>query len=158
MFLLDLIARIKFWKSTDRIGPDIPWTHWRLYFPKKMKKLCQRKFHSFGENAEVRPGSYVVGCSQVSLGSKVIIRPGTMIHAESETLEHTVQIDNDVLIGSGVHIYVENHHFSNPDISIIYQGHSQAEKVTIGEGSWIGANAIILPGVTIGKNCVIELY
>ena len=155
MFLTEVLSKVKFWRKTDRIGPDIPWTHWRLYFPKTMIKLCQSKFKSVALSAEIRPGAYIVGCSQITIGTNVVIRPGTMIHAETETLEHSVEIEDDVLIGSGVHIYVENHHFNNPDVSIIYQGHSQAEKVTLGEGSWIGANVIILPGVTIGKNCVV---
>jgi len=39
----ELRGRIKFWKKADRIGPDIPWTHWRLHFKSTMKKLCNQK-------------------------------------------------------------------------------------------------------------------
>ena len=60
----DLLHRIEFWKNCDRIGPDIPWTHWRLYFKSTMKDLCTRKFKHFGEHAEFRPGAYAECCSK----------------------------------------------------------------------------------------------
>jgi acetyltransferase-like isoleucine patch superfamily enzyme len=78
-----------------------------------------------------------------------------MLHAETATLTDSIIIEDDVMIGSGVHIYVENHCFDNLNIPIIDQGHSQARQVILRKGCWIGANAIILPGVTIGENVVV---
>ena len=34
-------------------------------------------------------------------------------------------------------------------------GQSITKPIVIGEGSWIGADTYILPGVTIGKGCII---
>lgn len=155
MILNELFRKIKFWKTVDRIGPDIIWTYWRLFFKTTMLKLCKQKFLHFGNSSELRPGSYVVGCSQISIGERVIIRPGSFFHGESNTLLKTILIEDDVLIGSGVHIYVENHQFSNPHLLISEQGHSQAKQVKLKRGCWIGANVIILPGVEIGENSVI---
>ena len=155
MFLFEVINKIKFWKNTDRIGPDIIWTYWRFFFQRKMTKLCQKKFLQFGNASEIRPGVYVIGCSQISIGERVVIRPGTMLHGESDSLENTLIIEDDVLIGCGVHIYVENHNFSNPDLLISEQGHSIAKQVVLKKGSWIGANVIILPGVIVGCNSVV---
>jgi acetyltransferase-like isoleucine patch superfamily enzyme len=120
-----------------------------------MIKLCKKKFCNFDNSAEIRPGAYVVGCSQISIGKNVVIRPETQLHGETATLDISIIIENDVLIGSGVHIYVENHNFSDPDTPIFYQGHSQAKKVVVRSGAWIGANVIILPGVEIGNNAII---
>ena len=64
-------------------------------------------------------------------------------------------IEDDVLIGPGVHIYVDNHKFDNPHQPIIDQGYYPSKDVIIRKGSWIGANCVILPGVTIGENAVI---
>lgn len=151
----EILERINYWQNTDRIGPDNPWTHWRLHFPNQMRKLCIKKFKNFGDESAIRPGCYIVGCSQISIGKRVVIRPGSMIHAETDSLDLSVEIDDNVLIGSGVHIYVENHRFDNLNIPIIEQGHSQSLKVNIKSNSWIGANTIILPGVNIGKHTVI---
>jgi acetyltransferase-like isoleucine patch superfamily enzyme len=155
MFINELFKSIIFWKYADRIGPDIFWTHWRLYFNSKMIRLCKKKFNFFGENSEIRPGAYIVGCSKIIIRDNVVIRPSTMIHAESSNLDISIEIEENVLIGSGVHLYVENHKFDLPNLDIILQGHSNALKITLKKGCWIGANAIILPGVTIGENSVV---
>ncbi len=106
----------------------------------------------FGKNAEFRMGAYAVTCSNISLGDKVIIRPGSILMA---TKNGQIKIEKDVLVGSGVHIYVSNHKFDDLSLAIYYQGHSEEKSVLIKEGSWLGANAIILPGVTIGLNAVV---
>ncbi|WP_109694989.1 acyltransferase [Chitinophaga deserti] len=153
--LKEFLRRRKFWKAADRLGPDIPLTHWKLYFPTAMRKICKQKFYHFATTAEVRPGSYIVGCSQISLGERVVIRPASHLHAASPDGGLNIIVEDDVLIGSGVHIYVGNHAFGDPDIPIIDQGHSAAKPVRIRKGAWIGANVILLPGVEIGENSVI---
>lgn len=151
----ELSDRLRFWRNVDRIGPDIPGTYWRLFLKSRMLKLCKKKFKYFADTADIRPGAYIIGCSQISIGERVVIRPGTMIHGETASLENSIIIEDDVLLGSGVHIYVENHSFDNQILSIIDQGHTQALPVLLKKGCWLGANSIILPGVIIGKNSVI---
>lgn len=152
---MGLFKQIKFWNNADRIGPDMLSTYWKLFFKKSMLSLCKNKFQYFADTAEVRPGSYIVGCSKISLGDRVVIRPGCMIHAASSNLELSVEIQDGAMLGSGCHIYVSNHSFSNPNIPIIDQGHDPSEKVIIRKGAWLGANVIILPGVDVGENAVI---
>jgi acetyltransferase-like isoleucine patch superfamily enzyme len=59
-------------------------------------------------------------------------------------------IEDDVLIGPKVSIITENHPV-NPDERKILD----LKSVLIKRNSWIGANATILPGVTIGVNSVV---
>ena len=87
MLVLELINRISFWKKSDRIGPDIPWTHWRLHFKKTMQRLCKSKFLQFSDTAEFRPGAYAIVCSKIKIGERVIIRPNTMLFADPGTME-----------------------------------------------------------------------
>lgn len=155
MFIVDIYKKWKFDINSDRIGPDIPFTHWRLYFKSLMLKMCMKKFKSFSESAEFRPGAFAISCSNISIGNRVIIRPGTMLFADTKINGAKILIEDDVLIGSGVHFYTGNHAFENIHIPIIDQGHSQSRDVIVSRGSWIGANVIILPGVMIGENSVI---
>lgn len=155
MPVADFLKKRRYDLHSDRLGPDIPFTHWRLYFAATMRKICLEKFRSFGANSQFRPGAYAVGCSQIIIGDRVVIRPLTMLHGETETLNVSIIIEDDVLIGSGVHLYVENHRFSDRNQLIIEQGHEQAQQVLLKKGCWIGANAIILPGVTVGINSVV---
>jgi len=152
MLLRDIYKKIRFCIETDRIGPDIPFTHWMLHFKSSMRKLCQKKFMKFGENSEFRAGAYAVWCSHISIGKNVIIRPNTVLMPDEFA---QIDIEDNVMIGMGVHIYVNNHKFDNIKVPIIEQGYYPSEGVRIKEGAWIGANSIILPGVTIGKNSVI---
>ena len=65
-----------------------------------------------------------------------------------------VTIGDNVIFGPGVSIFSENHVFENPELPVSVQGETR-KGVTIEEGVWIGARAIILDGVTISKNSVV---
>ncbi len=148
-------SRLAFWRSADRVGPDVPTTHWRLYFKSTMLKLCGAKFARFGRDAEFRPGAYAIGCSKISLGDRVVIRPGCMFFADPREDGAGITIEDDVMLGSAVHIYVSNHRFDDVSRPIIDQGHYESRPVIIKAGAWIGANCVLLPGVTIGENAVV---
>ncbi len=142
--------------NSDRIGPDCPFTHWKLYFKSSMKKLCKQKFKFFADTAEFRAGAYAVTCSKIYIGENVTIRPNTMIFADPRGEEEgSVIIEDNVMIGSGTHIYVANHRYRSSDKSILEQGHYYPRSVYLKNGCWIGANVIILPGITIGNNAVV---
>jgi acetyltransferase-like isoleucine patch superfamily enzyme len=65
-----------------------------------------------------------------------------------------IQIGSNVLIGPYCIIHSANHKFDSINMPIIDQGFEKAA-VKICDECWIGANVIILPGVTIGKGSVI---
>lgn len=151
----EIFQRIHWWKTIDRVGPDIPWTHVLFHFPKTARKFCEKKFAHFGKGAQFRPGAYAVACSRIRIGANVVIRPCTMLLADAGHPEGTITIEDDVLMGIGIHIYTTDHEFLDPTQPIIAQGDRPAAPVLVKTGSWIGANVILLPGVTIGRNCVI---
>jgi acetyltransferase-like isoleucine patch superfamily enzyme len=155
MLIAELFRKIRYNLTADRIGPDMPFTHWRLHLRSTMRSLCGRKFKAFHETADFRPGAYAVGCSRISLGARVVVRPGCMFFGESETLEESIVIENDVMLGSGVHIYINNHRFDRLDVPLIDQGYYPDAPVVLKKGCWVGANSILLPGVTIGENAVV---
>jgi acetyltransferase-like isoleucine patch superfamily enzyme len=151
----EFFSKREFDIDSDRLGPDCPFTYWRLYFKTSMKKLCQNKFKHFGDSAEFRAGAYAISCSKISIGERVVIRPHTMLFADPRDGDGYITIEDDVMIGSGVHIYVSNHRYDIKGTNIIDQGHYEAQNVLLKEGCWIGANSIILPNVVVGKNAVV---
>jgi len=158
MTLSEIIDRVRFWRNADRLGPDIPLTHWRLHFKSTMRALCSEKFRHYGAGAEFRPGAYAVVCSKISIGANVVVRPGTFLFADPREGGGEITIEDGVLLGSGIHFYTINHEFSDTGRPIIEQGHRDAHasnSIVIGRGSWIGAGAILLPGVTLGENAVV---
>lgn len=150
--MINIFKRLRWFWQADRLGPDMLVTHLLSYFPKPYSKICERKFARFDSGAEFRSGAYAVTCSNIYLGKNVVIRPGSIMIADSNAGIH---IEDDVLIGSGVHMYVANHRFSDVNKPIYYQGHTESKKIIIKKGAWLGANVIVLSGVTIGENTVV---
>ena len=66
--------------------------------------------------------------------------------------EAPVTIGDNAFIGPNVSIFTACHPLDPKERNTAIQW---AEAVTIGNNVWIGGNATILPGVTIGDNCVI---
>lgn len=66
-----------------------------------------------------------------------------------------LSVGNKCAIAAGVCIYSQSNQYSeNPDEWTVDQPTFYAE-VKIEDGVWIGANATILPGVTIGRHAVV---
>ena len=61
-----------------------------------------------------------------------------------QNYEETITIGKNVHIAANVGVITQNHDPENPE------KHLPGKPVTIGDGCWIGMNAVILPGVTLG--------
>lgn len=70
-------------------------------------------------------------------------------------LNGDITIGNDVLMGPDVVMMATSHEFARLDIPINLQGAKEENPIVIGDDCWIGTRAIILPGVHIGKQCVV---
>lgn len=58
------------------------------------------------------------------------------------------------MIGPGVIIWSQNHKYESPSIPIRVQGYER-RKVIIDRDVWIGAAAVILPGVHLAEGTVV---
>ena len=83
----------------------------------------------------------------------VIIGDHTRIGLHN-TIIGPVDIGSHVNLAQGITVSALNHNFSDTNKRIDEQGVSTTP-VTIEDDVWIGANAVILPGVTIGEHCVV---
>ena len=70
------------------------------------------------------------------------------------TIIGPVDIGSHVNLAQGITVTALNHNFSDTSKRIDEQGVSTSP-VTIEDDVWIGANAVILPGVTIGEHSVV---
>jgi len=60
-----------------------------------------------------------------------------------------IQLGYNVIFGPGVKVISTNDDRDN------LERYTKNRRMIIGAGTWLGANVIILPGVRIGKNCII---
>ena len=106
-----------------------------------------RKF-SLGDYSVVESYS----CINNAVGD-VIIGDHTRVGLHN-TIIGPVTIGSHVNLAQGITVTALNHNFSEKDLRIDEQGVS-TNPVTIEDDIWIGANAVILPGVTIGNHSVV---
>ena len=100
-------------------------------------------------SAGMVPGQECVVSPVVSIGDRCLIGRNSGIVGHFSIL-----IEDDVWTGHHVYITDQNHGYERVDLPISMQ--TQPEKfVEIGDGSWIGAGSVILPGARIGKHVAI---
>ncbi|MBW2642327.1 MAG: acyltransferase [Deltaproteobacteria bacterium] len=63
-------------------------------------------------------------------------------------------IEDKVLVGPNVVVRASGHRYEKRRVPIREQGHHKGI-IMIKTGAWIGANAVILPDVTIGKGAIV---
>lgn len=66
-----------------------------------------------------------------------------------------VTIGAGVMMGPEVIIYASSHSYADSDLPMIDQGYGRDRPVVIEDDVWIGTRAIILPGVRVGRGCII---
>ncbi len=99
------------------------------------------------------------------IGSDVVIKPGTRVKypwllniGDNTWVGEDVWIDNLVLvqlgsnvcISQGAYLCTGNHDWSDPAFSLI------VKSIVVGSGAWIGARAILCPGIEVGEGAVVS--
>ena len=83
-------------------------------------------------------------------GSALIIGKGCGISGATIVARSTVTLEDLVGLGVNVTIYDNDFHAEDPADRVANRGEIPTAPVSIGRGAWIGANAMVLKGVTIG--------
>lgn len=121
--------------------------HSKIHASVRMDTPPYRRF-SLGQYSVVESGA----CINNAVGD-VIIGDHTRIGLHN-TVIGPVTIGNHVNLAQGITVTALNHNFENVELRIDEQGVS-TNPVTIADDVWIGANAVVLPGVSIGSHSVV---
>lgn len=119
----------------------------KIYHSVRMDTPPYRTF-SIGKNSVVESFS----CINNAVGD-VVIGDFSRIGLHS-TVIGPVTIGSHVNLAQGITVTALNHNFSSKDKFIDEQGVATSP-IVIEDDVWIGANAVILPGVRIGRHSVI---
>lgn len=104
----------------------------------------------FGKRINMRGSARI----RVRKSAQCIIGDRTSININNMIACHEkIEIGNDVQTGPNVQIYDHDHDFRTE--GGVKAGKYKVGQIKIGNNVWIGANAVILRGTTIGDNCVI---
>lgn len=160
-------------KSNERLKKLV---HWSILIPKQTRPRLWIKwfvnpfYHKKGKGACVRPRTRmdVVPWNEFELGvdstiedfsainngvGPVIIGDRTKIGL-SNTIIGPVNIGNDIRLAQNITLSGLNHNYEDISRPIHVQGVSTSP-ITIEDATWIGANVVVVAGVTIGKHCII---
>ncbi len=95
-----------------------------------------------GDGAIISPNFRILNKGKITIGDLAYINPNSIIRIESG-----LTIGNDCAISWGVTMMDHDAHEM--------EGKREARPIIIGNHVWIGANATILKGVSIGDGCVV---
>lgn len=90
-------------------------------------------------------------------GAEIRIGDRTRIHGTCIHAFQSVVVGKNCLIAANCQIFDGNgHDLSFPDVDERINTTGTSKAVTIEDSVWIGANSVVLPGVTIGRGSVIS--
>lgn len=103
---------------------------------------------SSGRDVNIDRGAFFGKGDNLHLGEGSGIGAGCRLHGP-------VRIGDHVMMGPEVMVFAQGHNFDDLSRPMVQQGESEPDEVVIGDDVWIGARAIILPGVHVGHGAVI---
>lgn len=110
--------------------------------------LCRFIFDHVGQKVNIEKNVFFGGGREITIGDY----SGIGINAR---IQGPLDIGQHVMMGPEVIIYTRGHNYQDITKPMMTQGDSNPKKVIIEDDVWIGARAVILPGVTIGKGSII---
>lgn len=150
--------------------------HWSILIPKQTRPRLWIKwfvnpfYHKKGKGARIRPRTRmdVVPWNKFELGTdstiedfsainngvgSVVIGDRTKIGL-SNTIIGPVKIGNDIRLAQNITLSGLNHNYEDVNLPIHVQGVSTSQ-IVIEDDCWLGANVVVVAGVTIGKHSII---
>lgn len=101
-----------------------------------------------GKNVRICSSAMIIGAGELEIGDNTWVgHRVTLATSSSIKIGKDIDIAPNVFIGNGTHEIT-------PDRDRIADIET-VKDVTIGDGCWICANSCILPGVELGKKCVV---
>ena len=134
------------------------WASWARLLPNFKLASVRAQFYRLA-GCRIAPGVALLGrltligqgkvAERLSIGGGSIIAPFVTFGLDAEiSLGCNVSISPNAILYTGTHALGFGSRRMNPTIS--------PKPIVIGDGVWVGMNALILPGVTLGQGCVVS--
>lgn len=120
---------------------------------------------TIGNHCSVGASFYCMCGGRISVGENTYIGPGSSIQAKD-----SIVISNNVIIANNVVITDNNNHPTSPEMRLKMSAcqdymndelwtwkYAESAPIVIEENVWIGRDARILKGVTVGKGAIVAL-
>ncbi|WP_336343238.1 sugar O-acetyltransferase [Halalkalicoccus ordinarius] len=123
------------------------YNHTTVHDQPERRELLEKLLGSCGEECEIEPPF------RCDYGYNIHVGENFYANFDCVILDVCrVDIGQNCQIGPGVHIYTATHPL---DATERINGPEYGKPVTVGDNVWIGGQAVLNPGVTVGDNSVI---
>lgn len=99
-----------------------------------------------GTNVIIRPGVRVKFPWRLSMGDYTWVGEDTWFDNLAP-----VTLGTNVCVSQGAYFCTGNHDWSDPTFGLLTKG------ISVGDGAWIGAKAVLAPGTTVGEMAIVGL-
>jgi putative colanic acid biosynthesis acetyltransferase WcaF len=116
-----------------------------LPLPSRWKSRILRGFGArIGRGVVIKPRVAVTYPWRLVVGDRAWIGEGAWIDNLDE-----VRIGHDACLSQAAHLLTGNHDYTSPDFDLVLR------PVVVEDGAWVGARALICPGVTVASHSVV---
>jgi len=166
------LERVRGWIREERRSRQLAARSWR-----DMSPPAPTAFARFGGGSVIVPPARVTRADCIEIGERTIIHEHAWVSVV-EAIEGIrprlvigdrcnigaqchiacvgeIEIGDDVLTAARCFIGDTYHGYEDPTQPVIAQPMARPEKVTIGDGAFLGIGSIVLMGVTIGANAYV---
>ncbi|MEP6803990.1 MAG: acyltransferase [Flavobacterium sp.] len=135
----------------------------------ELQDFNKSNFKFRGSNVSIKYNCSLLNCESISLYNNVKLNLGVVLQpgyweisvGENSIINQYSCIYGHALIGENVmiapHVMLAGgyHNSSKTDIPMMLQGDGSKGPIVIEDDVWIGANSVIMDGVTIGKGSIV---
>lgn len=118
---------------------------WSSHLDRYRGKVLLKRCSSAGTSVRFRMPLVIYQPESISFGSRVDVGENVVIRGGGG-----ISMGDDVLIAAGAAILSQGHPIEPPRWGRVVSG-----SIRIGNEVWIGTNAVVLPGVTIGNGAIV---
>lgn len=147
------------------------WQSW-LHFRRESVRSWVLRWRWMSRGVYLGEGARIPGAGQLDLAPKASVQRFAVLNAQrGATIRlgagsrvgafavisavRRIDIGEDVLIADRVFIADHQHGFADPNVPVIQQGATGVAPVFIGAGCWLGINVCVMPGVSLGRGCIV---
>jgi len=114
--------------------------------------IASRRIAKIGKGSNIHPTVILRQPERITIGQNCSINHNNIFQAGKRIA--TITLGNNVLTAANVMFIAYRHGYDNLNEPIMYQDCYDAS-IVVGDDVWIGHGATILPGVNIGRGCII---